>query len=230
MGRGFIVVSVVAAGIVFATGCATKRFLREELQKTDTTVTKRVRTLETDLDRQKNQLRTLARQVTEVRALVDEANRRTHEATSKADRATRIADQALARVEQADSRLRRLSADRHKRELVKTVVVRFAFNRWELDAPGQAAIMDVVTELRENPNLGVELEGHTDSVGSALYNLELSQRRAQSVRRFLVIEGVDLHRIQSIGLGELQPVADNTTKDGRAQNRRVAIKLFIATE
>ncbi|MFQ5897019.1 MAG: OmpA family protein [Candidatus Methylomirabilia bacterium] len=237
MTHRFVIVPVVAGALVLAVGCASRSFVREELQTSETGLEQRLRRLETDLSRQKTRLSRIAPQVMEARSSADEAKTRADQAASTADqalskveRAEEIADQALAMAEETDRRLRRFLANRYERELVKTVVITFSFDKWELDAAGQDALVGVVKELKENPNLGVDLVGHTDSAGSALYNLELSQRRVETVRRFLAGKGVDLHRIQSIGLGELRPLADNTTQGGRARNRRAAIKLFIPTE
>jgi OOP family OmpA-OmpF porin len=72
----------------------------------------------------------------------------------------------------------------------------------------------------------VELQGHTDSRGADAYNLELSQRRADSVRDYLISQGLDARRLQARGYGETQPIADNATKAGQAENRRVVMKVI----
>lgn len=80
--------------------------------------------------------------------------------------------------------------------------------------------------LKENPNYKVEIIGHTDSSGKAVSNMELSQKRAAATKRALVAEGIEESRIKSSGLGELQPIETNRTKEGRLVNRRIEIKLF----
>ena len=78
--------------------------------------------------------------------------------------------------------------------------------------------------LQEYPDLRLSIEGHTDSQGDESFNLDLSDRRAASVRRYLVEEfGIDPNRLSSRGLGETQPVASNDTPEGRQQNRRVEL-------
>jgi OOP family OmpA-OmpF porin len=77
--------------------------------------------------------------------------------------------------------------------------------------------------MREDPTLRVSVEGHTDSVGSDAYNMRLSERRAVSVRDYMIAEGIAADRITTRGLGKSHPVATNDTAEGRAENRRVEI-------
>jgi OOP family OmpA-OmpF porin len=75
----------------------------------------------------------------------------------------------------------------------------------------------------------VEIQGFTDSTGAETYNILLSQRRAETVQRYLLSKGVPLYRISVLGLGKEDPVADNKTKQGRDQNRRVEVTLLKLT-
>ncbi|MCA9675042.1 MAG: OmpA family protein [Kofleriaceae bacterium] len=84
---------------------------------------------------------------------------------------------------------------------------------------------DVARALADHPNISVRIEGHTDSQGSNKHNLKLSQGRAESVRKYLIEKGIDGGRMEAKGFGEDVPIADNRTKEGRAQNRRV--EFFI---
>ncbi|MCE8039206.1 MAG: OmpA family protein [Halomonadaceae bacterium] len=101
--------------------------------------------------------------------------------------------------------------------------VTFAFDSDEIRPGAYQTLDQVATTLRENPNLRVRIEGHTDSVGSPQYNVGLSERRANSVRNFLVSRGIAENRMTTRGFGEERPVATNDTDEGRAQNRRVEI-------
>jgi outer membrane protein OmpA-like peptidoglycan-associated protein len=83
----------------------------------------------------------------------------------------------------------------------------------------------VLVVLQENPNMHIRIEGHTDDQGSDDFNLKLSDGRAQSVARYLVARGIEPARLIAVGFGERQPLVENTTDDGRAQNRRV--EFFI---
>lgn len=87
-------------------------------------------------------------------------------------------------------------------------------------------LLDEVVEIGENcPDVGVRIEGHTDSVGDKDYNIELSKRRADSVVAYLVQKGVSPGRMSAVGMGFSQPTADNSTEEGRAQNRRIEFRI-----
>jgi len=92
--------------------------------------------------------------------------------------------------------------------------------------PEAAAILDrLVAFMNENQNKKAALSGHTDSTGSDAYNQKLSERRVNSVRDYVVGKGVSAGRISGQGFGESKPIADNKTREGRAKNRRVEIKV-----
>ena len=92
--------------------------------------------------------------------------------------------------------------------------------------PEAGAILDrLVAFMNENKDKKVNLSGHTDNIGTDAYNQKLSERRANSVRAYIVKKGVDASRVSAQGFGETKPIADNKTKEGRAKNRRVEIKV-----
>lgn len=101
----------------------------------------------------------------------------------------------------------------------------FQTGRAELKPGAEARLQPLARYLRANPNVKVRLDGHTDAQGADAFNQRLSQARAASVRAALAAMGVDGGRIEAIGHGEAQPVADNRTEAGRQQSRRVEITL-----
>ena len=103
--------------------------------------------------------------------------------------------------------------------------VNFDFDKSNIRADAAPILKEAAGILKENANLKVSVEGHTDAKGTDDYNLKLSLRRAAAVKAFLVKEGVAEGRLSTRGLGESQPVASNDTDDGRAQNRRVELKV-----
>ena len=103
--------------------------------------------------------------------------------------------------------------------------VNFDFDKATIRADARPVLDEAITILKEQGGIAVVAEGHTDSTGPDTYNQGLSERRAKSVRDYLVAGGIDASRIETAGYGESQPVADNSTRDGRAQNRRVELEV-----
>lgn len=101
--------------------------------------------------------------------------------------------------------------------------VTFATDSADVRADLRADLRSIAANLISYPNSRIQVLGHTDNTGSAAYNFDLSQLRAQSVRDILVGAGVPGNRIAAVGMGEDRPIASNATASGRAQNRRVEI-------
>jgi outer membrane protein OmpA-like peptidoglycan-associated protein len=114
--------------------------------------------------------------------------------------------------------------------LVNLPDVTFAVDSTEISPSFQAALDNVAQSMTKYPDSLIDVYGHTDSTGSDAYNLDLSKRRADSVARYLIMRGVSSARIQTQGMGKNYPVADNTTPEGRAKNRRVEIKITPVTK
>lgn len=104
--------------------------------------------------------------------------------------------------------------------------VEFATNSATLTASSRPVLDDVADDLKKHPRLKVELQGHTDSRGTDAYNLDLSQRRADSVRDYLIAQGVSGLQLVAKGYGESEPIADNNTDKGRLENRRVVMRVL----
>jgi len=113
-------------------------------------------------------------------------------------------------------------------KVAKKIVLRgvtFAFDSAKLTDDATPILDAAVSALEEAGDVQVSIEGHTDAIGTEEYNLGLSRRRAASVRTYLEEKGIDGTRLDTVGYGEAQPVATNDTKEGRAQNRRVELKV-----
>ncbi len=109
-----------------------------------------------------------------------------------------------------------------------TIVLRnifFDINKYELRPESQVELDNVVKLLKDNPTLKIQINGHTDNVGKPADNLSLSDNRAKAVVQYITSKGIDAGRLSSQGFGATQPVADNTTEEGRAQNRRTELKV-----
>jgi outer membrane protein OmpA-like peptidoglycan-associated protein len=246
-----MLIAGLVGGTLLVTGCATKKFVQEEVAKSQERVGAEVGRVDRSLGEEKARTEALqkgldetrgtveeaarkateaARQVEQAAAKVDEASSKATAAVSRAEAADAAAREALTKATEIDQRLTKLWANRDKRTLTDTQVVLFGFDKWLLDDGAQTTLLALVQHLQAQPQLSVELEGFTDNVGASAYNIQLSQRRAEAVRRFLVEKGIELPRIHNIGLGDIRPVADNKTRQGRDQNRRVSIRIYAPAE
>lgn len=140
------------------------------------------------------------------------------------ERQARVA--AEQRTADAMSKLRGLSAKQEERGLVLTLngSVLFATGKSELLPTAQKRLDDVIAALKDDPR-AITIVGHTDSTGSEDRNMALSQKRAEAVRTYITTHGVREDRVTAQGMGQSQPIADNKTAEGRANNRRVEIIL-----
>lgn len=194
------VVALSLTALVGTTGCATKKYVRQETGAVNT----RVDDVQGQVEQAQTRLNTHERQIGDVSKTAQDALRRAQEAGKLAE----------------------------GKFLYETVLtddkVKFGFDTADLSPEGQAAIDEFAEQLKsQNKNVYVEIQGHTDSVGSEKYNEELGLLRAEAVRRYLNQKhGFPLHRINVISYGETASVADNNTREGRSQNRRVALVVL----
>lgn len=194
----------------------------------------RARKAEADLkqaSQQRDQVRLEART-----AEAEAAKRSAEQAQAEAEAARVRAEQAGAATQSAQAQaqalaaqLAELQAKQTERGTIITLGdVLFNTDQAVLTSQGQATVQKLATVLRDNPERTVLIEGFTDSTGSTAHNLELSQRRAESVRNALSQAGIDRSRIDTRGYGEAYPVAGNTSAGDRQLNRRVEIVLSEA--
>ncbi|HET8941926.1 MAG TPA: OmpA family protein [Rudaea sp.] len=162
-----------------------------------------------------------------------EAHAATSQALATADmerRNAQLAQDEANAVRTENASLRADLADLQARQTQQGYVITLGDVLFEVDQaelkPGSARVMDKLARaLMDDPNSSVEIDGHTDSTGSREHNLDLSLRRAMSVKNYLVAHGVDAGRITTKGLGPDYPVASNATPAGRQQNRRVEVTV-----
>lgn len=203
-----------------ATGCATKGYVNKNVG----TVNDKVTALSQDLEKTQERTRANEQRIGEVDA-------RAAAAGEQAMAAGRSATKALEATGQVDQRLN--AFDQAQKRLVYQVVLsedkaRFANGKATLVKEAQAEIDNLVAELVANPqNYYLEIEGHTDSRGSAEFNERLGLRRAEAVKRYLYEQHqIPLHKMNVISFGETKPTSPNSTRANRALNRRVIIKVL----
>ena len=109
--------------------------------------------------------------------------------------------------------------------LLDREVVHFVTDSDVLSDKGEKILDEVTSILKKHPNFEIEIQGHTDTRGDAAYNLDLSQRRADAVKRYLVAAGINSDHLTSVGYGETQPIADESTSEGLYENRRIEFRI-----
>ena len=208
--RGVTRLFVVPAVLLLASGCATKNFVRELVGKSESQLDQRVGQVGERVVAVEGRLGEESQRVTRVEGQLGETNQRlggvetkVGEVGEQAKQAQTRADSAFNRADEVDSRLSRLWTNRHQRQLVETVHVQFAFDKADLTDGAQTALLAILKELKANPALTVDLEGYTDPIGPRDYNVTLSQRRVEAVRRYLIEQGAEMPRVNSVGLGPL---------------------------
>jgi outer membrane protein OmpA-like peptidoglycan-associated protein len=220
-------------------GCATKRYVRRIVDP----VGARTAELEKKTAGHDTQIEGLDRQVSAANERAKSADSRAQEAAtsaaaaqqtansagSQATEAQNLAQKGLAATDTVDRKLSTRIEELDNYRLLSTESVVFGLNRSELSEDAKSQLGAGLQKLGSVKHFVIQVEGFTDKTGAASYNLELSRRRADAVVRYLATTGkVPLYRIHVVGLGSTNPIADNSTRKGRVENRRVEVKLFAA--
>ena len=204
------ILPIVVVGIA-ASGCASKKYVGKEVGE----VNKKVDNVSAELEKTQERVKR-----NEVR--IDEVNQQSQTGINEAKGS---AQQALVKATDAERAA--------KGKLIYTGTlsndkVTFPLNRAEVSDDAKKLIDEAIAQLKaENKGVYFEIEGHTDSTGPAEYNQKLGEDRAEAVRNYLHDQhGIALSRMQVISYGATKPVVDNKTKENRALNRRVVIKVL----
>jgi outer membrane protein OmpA-like peptidoglycan-associated protein len=217
-----VVKMLAVASIVVGTttACATKKFVRTEVDAVGT----RVETLSQSIEATQEATRQNQARITQVDAKADEVGIWAKDAQTAASTANTAAAAAAAKAEAVEASTKRL---------VYEVVIsddqgQFKFGSAELPEGVQQRIDQMIADLKANPRGNyVEIEGHTDSSGDKMVNQRIGEARAEAVKRYLYeTHQVPLHKINVISWGEDKPISPNNTREGRAQNRRVVIRVL----
>jgi outer membrane protein OmpA-like peptidoglycan-associated protein len=205
-----LIVPLLAASVALA-GCAKKSFVQREVGE----VNKKVDAVSAEVEKTQQRV-----QQNEVR--IDAVDKSAQAGITEAKGS---ASAAMTKAQEAEKAA--------KGKLIYTVTlsndkVTFPVNKAEISDEAKAMIDAAVGPLvKENRGVWFEIEGHTDNTGDATYNLELGEERAMAVRDYLAkAHGIALNRLNVISYGEEKPVAENSNREGRAQNRRVVIRIL----
>jgi OmpA-OmpF porin, OOP family len=224
MNRFSFAAALVAVALPLTVGCASKKYVRNEVTPTVNKV---------------NELDDLtAKNTRDIRDVDSRSQQGIQQATSAADAANQkalaagqAASQANQNATQAANRVTSLAGTVENIDNYKPVgdptTVQFGFDKSELTRKDKQTLDQFGEQLANQRHFLIEIHGYTDSTGAKDYNYQLSQRRADSVIQYLAQKyDVPAHQIYVIGLGEDNPVAANTSAKGRAENRRVDIRLM----
>ena len=226
--RNFIVALPIAAlAIGGSTACATKKFVRTSVGEVNQKVDSLGHSVEETQERQRQNEGRIG-EVDQKAAAAASAAAAAHSAANDAGNAASDAKNTAVNV---GGRVETM--DKANRRLVYEVVIsedegNFKFGQTTLPDEAKARIDSMVQQLKQDPkNVFIEIEGHTDNVGSPAMNEKLGLERAEAVKRYLYEQyQVPLHKMNVISYGEEKPAGPNKTKAGRAQNRRVVIKVL----
>jgi peptidoglycan-associated lipoprotein len=224
MRKPVFVVSIFALTLAVAPACATKKFVRTEVGQVNDKVTTMGASLEETQER-----------VRQAEGKIGEVDQRAQQAAGEAKTIGTQAQQAASTAQQQATAVgqRADAIEASTRKLLFEVVLsedqgKFRSGRTDLPAEAKSAIDTMVSNLKSQKSaVWIEIEGHTDNVGAKEFNEQLGLERAEAVKRYLYEQHqVPLHKMNVISYGEDKPAAPNRTRDGRAQNRRVVIKVL----
>jgi peptidoglycan-associated lipoprotein len=222
-----VAVPIVVMAIGGSTACATKKFVRSSVGEVNEKVDSQGRAIEETQERtRRNEGR-----ISEVDQKAQAAGQRAQAANDAAAAAHTAANAANAVGTEANTKFDTI--DRASKRLVYEVVLsedqgNFKFGKTALPDEAKQKIDQMVAQLKQDPkNIYLEIEGHTDSLGAAKTNEQIGLARAEAVKRYLYEQyQIPLHKMNVISYGKDKPIAPNKTKAGRAQNRRVVIKVL----
>jgi peptidoglycan-associated lipoprotein len=226
--RMLMLVPIAALAVGGSSACATKKFVRTSVGQVNDKVDSLGRSVEETQERTRANEGKIA-EVDQKAAAANQAAQTAQSAANKAnDAASQAANTANTAVSKADA------VDKASKRLVYEVVLsedqgNFKFGKTDLPDDAKAKLDELITQIKADPKGAYfEIEGYTDSIGSKEVNEKLGLERAESVKRYLYEHHqIPLHKMNAISYGEENPVAENKTKAGRAQNRRVVIKVLI---
>ena len=227
MRKPIFVVSIFALSLAVAPACATKKFVRTEVGQ----VNDKVSTMGSSLEQTQERVKQAEGRITEVDSKAGAAQQSATQAQQSATEAQQLANNANTAASAVNTRADSIEAA--NRKLIYEVVLsedqgKFKFGKNDLPDEAKSAIDQMVNNLKgQKSAVWIEVEGHTDNVGDKKYNEHLGELRAEAVKKYLYEQHqVPLHKINVISYGEEKPIAPNKTRDGRAQNRRVVIRVL----
>jgi outer membrane protein OmpA-like peptidoglycan-associated protein len=227
MRKSLIAASLLSLTVAMAPACATKKYVRTEVGS----VNSKVDTLSGTLEQTQGRIQQDEARIGQVDQKAEAAGKSAEAAQSTATAAQQAARQVDTKVDRVNSDLSASIAA--GRKLVYEVTLsedqgNFKFGKTILPDEAKQKIDQMVAQLKTDPkNIYLEIEGHTDNIGATKTNEQIGLQRAESVKKYLYDQyQIPLHKMNVISYGKDKPVAPNKTREGRAQNRRVVIKVL----
>jgi OOP family OmpA-OmpF porin len=217
-----VVIGLVAV-VSFTGACATRKYVRNRVNERVTPLENRTGELEETSRRNTQEIQRISRDVEEVRTRADRAQQ-------TADRAASSAEQANTRVSSVEQTVSDLRANLDKYTLQKTVTIWFRAGKSDLTPEARSTLDALANQIKDRSGFLLEIQGFASSDGNPVLNERLSQARSEAVRRYLADKhNIPLFRMFILGFGDSRPVADNSTREGRMQNRRVEVRLLTSS-
>jgi OOP family OmpA-OmpF porin len=225
MNRISLIVLLVAS-MAASVGCASKNYVRQET----TPIINKTNELDDLTAKNTNAIKEVDSRaqagIQAVQAKAAEVDQKAQSASQQAAQAQTSADNAVHRVDSLQNTVANLDNYR----VVTETAVHFGFNKDNLTKQAKETLDQLATDVPSTKGYIITVEGGTDSVGSADYNYGLSERRADAVIQYLASQhSIPAHKIYLVGLGKDKPVDNNKTREGRAKNRRVDVRLMTNT-
>ena len=204
------IVIMLVAGLT-VTGCASKKYVQEQVANSESVTNGKIGEVQTSVEGNQKEITALHQTDAEMQKQLDKISATAKEALDRAKKAGKLAEGTF---------------------IAETILtdedVRFGFDNYKLSDEAKAALDTfAVKVIQKNVGVYIEIQGFTDNIGSESYNLSLGYKRAEKVMKYLASEkGFPLHRMNVTSFGEYKPIADNSTREGRAQNRRVALVVM----
>jgi len=230
MKRAMVFIMLCGASAALVSGCATKKFVREQVGATESRIGQRVDTQGTELRQTAERtgataqaLEQASQRLQGIDSRVQAVDSRVTEVSALAAQAQRDANAAGEAARATDQRF----ANRNKLMTLETKTVYFDFGKADVRDQAMPELEDVAKALKADPNAVVELQGFADSRGSNDYNYRLTRERVEAVTRYLVQQGIELRRIYAVGMGKArQENGAKADRDALAKSRRVDIVLL----
>jgi len=218
----FVLLVVCALGLFGSTACASKKYVRNQVDARVTPIEGRTGELEESNRNLTNRTTELESTTVSMKGQISDMNNHLGDLDRGVTDAKGRADQAMNAANNVNNRVSNLDVWK----VDETDSVLFKLGSSKLSDDGRATLDQLVSKMRDTTGYLIEIQGFTDSTGGPEMNRRLSEARAKAVYDYLAEHDVPIHKMQIVGLGEAKPVAENTTRDGRKQNRRVEIKLL----